>query len=227
MFLLSILTGGGLLGGIAMLVLKPLLRRKAADLAGKVPWQGWAVLAFVVLAIGGAWWVNHKISAAYSDGRAQGRIEANADWQLALDAAHADAVKWRTAYEATSAFISTRLREQHDQDLRDNARLAGDLGLRGPGQAAARCGPGGAAQLAGGACGREPAPAGPDAPADPVPAGDGFAVVPWGWLVDRAREHDDLLAENQSWRSWHHDQRNAYDEAVAQLRAVQVLPPAN
>ena len=227
MFLLSILTGGGLLGGIAMLVLRPLLRRKAAGLAGKVPWQGWAVLAFFVMAIGGAWWVNHKISAAYSDGRAQGRTDANAEWQVALEKANAEAIQWRTAYEATSAAISTRLRNQHDQDLRDNARLADGLGLRGPGKAAADCRPVAAASVASPAGGRQQAPAGPDAPAYPVPPADGFAVVPWGWLVERAREHDDLLAEAHAWRGADAEHRNAYNDAVARLKAIEVLPAAD
>lgn len=55
MFLLSILTGGGLLGGIAMLVLRPALRTAAGGFARAVPGWVWVLLAALALT-GGLWW---------------------------------------------------------------------------------------------------------------------------------------------------------------------------
>lgn len=53
--ILSILTGGGLLGGIVMLVLRPALRSAAGGFARAVPRWVWLAFASGLLA-GGLWW---------------------------------------------------------------------------------------------------------------------------------------------------------------------------
>lgn len=222
--LLASMLGIGGVAGIALRFLAPGLLSKGLGLLDRLP--GWLVYGLAgALALGGVWlWHSHAVTVAHRTGVAEGRKAAAKDWHAAFDTMHGAALTWRTAYEASSASISNRLREKNDADLADNARLADALGLRGPGQAAARCGPVRAAGVASAAGGREPAPARPDAPGSAVPAGDEFAIVPWPWLVERAREHDDLLAEAEAWRKADADHRDAYADAVARLKAVKVLP---
>ena len=100
--------------------------------------------------------------------------------------------------EADGARISQQLKDKNDED---NRRIAGDansLRVRGPGKSLCRP--------------ASPAPGGPVAPAPKtgtpgpaLPTGDGedLSAVPWNWLVQRAEEHDQLLAEVQAWRTWH------------------------
>jgi hypothetical protein len=91
--------------------------------------------------------------------------------------------------------ISKELRERTDEE---NRRIAGDadaLRLSGPGKAACRPAP----QASGG---HGASPAKPDAPGPALPPDD-RAAVPWGWLTDRAQEHDQLLTENKAWRDWY------------------------
>jgi hypothetical protein len=47
-----------------------------------------------------------------------------------------------------------------------------------------------------------------------MPAEDGFAIVPWGWLVTRAQEHDELISEAITWRAWKKEQ----DELLLQRK---------
>lgn len=225
----SILTGGGLLGGIAMLVLRPALRATVGGFVKGLPREAWYALVAVAALLGLWFWHSHAVKTAYNQGEANGIVATNAKWNTAFDTMHAAADLWRKNYEMASGRLSDQLRTAHEQDLRDNARLADALSLRGPGHAAApRCGPSSNSELRTAPGGREPTPAGPGAPAGPVPADDRFAIVPWGWLTQQSREHDDLLDEVKTWRTWHSDQKALHDKAVADLRAqleaIKVLP---
>lgn len=75
--ILSILTGGGLLGGIVMMVVRPKLRSAAAGAAGTVPGWVWVALGAVLL-VGGLWWRGSH----YRDQR-----DALATWQTDVTAA--------------------------------------------------------------------------------------------------------------------------------------------
>jgi outer membrane murein-binding lipoprotein Lpp len=96
--------------------------------------------------------------------------------------------------QADAARISQQLKDKNDED---NRRIAGDansLRLRGPGKSLCRPAPA--------ASGDGTRPAKPDASGPALPPDDS-AAVPWGWLVQRSEEHDQLLAEVQAWRTWH------------------------
>jgi hypothetical protein len=163
------------------------------------------------------WWHNHAVDAA----REVGRRAADREWQAAFDTAHGAALNWRSAYQSTSTALVTIRKEAHEKDLRLNAAAADALRLHGPGRATAPvCGRRDAAVISG-ATGRHDAPAPvEDAPRPDLPANGGFAIVPWGWLVERAKEHDDLLSEVTTWRAWHPDQAAAHEAARANLSEI-------
>lgn len=151
------------------------------------------------------------------------RDKARADLILLRDdiaQAQTDAHNWKLAHDGHASTISKLKGELYEQELRRNAAVATDLRLRGPGKAATCPGrefnPGMAItpDRQGGT------PAQPDAPGNQVPARDGFAVVPWGWLVNRAEDHDRLLSEVKIWRSWHGDQGALHNEALQNLRTM-------
>ena len=90
--------------------------------------------------------------------------------------------------------ISKELKDRTDED---NRRIAGDansLRVSGPGKAACRPAPA--------ASGNDKGGSKPDASGPPLPP-DERAAVPWGWLTDRAEEHDQLRAEAQAWHDWY------------------------
>lgn len=218
--LLSILTGGGLIGGIAMLILRPALRTTALGILQSIPPRIWYALAIMALLFGVIWWHGSQVNAARKEGKQAGRAEVQAELELWKQAAR----DWKRATDSKSQTISILTGERYNEDLRRNAAVADDLRLRGPGKAAACHGSRRDTGVAGAAGGPEsPAPS-PDAPRGPVPAGDGFAVVPWGWLVERAEDHDRLLAESKAWRSWYDGQRRVHEAAVAALRAKMPEP---
>ncbi len=227
--IISILGGGGLLGGIVMLVLRPALRGAAGGFLKGIPPKVWAAIAAVALLGGGVWWVNHKIDAAYDRGRAEMKIERDAAWQGAFDLMKQTSEKWKAGFEAKARALADEERKHHEQDLRRNAAVADDLRLRGPGAATApRCRPIGDPGPGTAASGAVSAPAGPDAPGPDVPADGGQAIVPWGWLVQRAQEHDDLLSEVSTWRRWYPRQADALRQAKRELPSPEFgqHPPA-
>lgn len=230
----SILTGGGVLGFVAMMVLRPALRTAAGGFLQGVPPKVWAAIAAVALLGAGVWLVHHKIDAAYARGTKEGRaamkLERDAAWQLAFDKMKQTSEKWKAGYETKARLLSEEERKHHEQDLRRNAADADALRLRGPGAAGApRCRPLGDPGSGAGAGGRGGAPAGPDAPGPEVPADGGQAVVPWNWLVQRAREHDDLLSEVTTWRRWYPKQADALLKAKRDLPSPEFgsHPPAD
>ena len=219
-WLFSLLGLGSVGGIVAALVFIPGLREAAFLMLRGLPGWAWGALVGLALLGGVGWWHVHAVHAAFDQGKVAGIAASDAKWQGAFDQMQHASEIWRANYITISTALSDKLGARYAQDLRDNAAAADDLRLRGPGKAAA-CGrsidhPG----VPGSAAGAGPAPAAPDAPRPKLPADDGFAVVPWGWLVDRAREHDNLLAEVATRRAWYDQQKTLYDDQVAQLRTT-------
>lgn len=216
--LLSILTGGGLLGGLALLVLRPALRQVLVDLIGSIPPRVlWALLAMAAI-FGAVWWHGFAVQRAFDRGQEAGKMVRDTYWKGQIAEWREVGRLWKSAYEAKSRTAAILIGERYAQDLRRNAALADDLRLRGPGRAGACSGPGSIANVAGGAGRQDGSPAPADAPTGPMPAGDGQAIVPWGWLVQRAEEHDRLLAEVTAWRSHDDQQRLIHQDAIKRLR---------
>lgn len=212
--LLSILTGGGLVGGLALLVLRPALRDTAFGLLRSIPPRMiWAIAAMAAI-FGAVLWHNHTVTRAYERGKAAGGAVRDTAWKAAFDEMHRGALLWKRNYEAEAARRTQLERQIHVQNLSRNSAAAGDLRLRGPGRAAACRGPGLGAGISARTGGHDSPVAPGDAPGTPLPAGDGFAVVPWGWIVERAKERDDLLSEALTWRSWYYDQQRLRNELI-------------
>jgi hypothetical protein len=206
-------------GGIgAALIFVPGLAKLLGKLLGSIPPRVvWALLAMAAI-FGAVWWHNHAVEAARTEGVKAGRIAANGEWKDAFAKMRGAADDFRRAYEIRGGTITTLLGDRHAQNLADIAAHADDLRLRGPGAAAACPRSGGDPGLAGrpGAQGG-PAPQ-PDAPGPGVPPDQQFAIVPWGWLVRRGEEHDSLLDEVKTWRSWHDQQGALHAELIERLR---------
>lgn len=174
-----------------------------------IPKWVWILLAVALLWRVAVSWHEHRAHAAIAAAEKRGEAKANAAWQQRFDAMRARADETRRRAEAASAKISKDVRRKNDQDNRDSAARARALSLSGPG--AARCRPVDHPGLSGGA-GRYVAPGGrPDAPGPQVPADD-RAAVPWGWLVDRARQCDLNRAEALSWREADRRQRAEWEK---------------
>ncbi|PKB19671.1 hypothetical protein B0I00_1911 [Novosphingobium kunmingense] len=219
--LLSILTGGGLIGSIVLLVLRPALRASLGGALAAIPARVWGALALIALVLALTWYHGHAVKAARAEGRRAGVSETNAAWDKAQAEWQRAAAQWTRNIERRDRSIADEERQKHDQAVRDNRARADALRLLGPGRSAAHCiRPEPAAGVPPAAGGPEGAPTGPDAPEPELPAGNGtpdrqWAIVPWGWLVDRAREHDDLRAENVGWRRWYLREQAAWDKARA------------
>lgn len=215
--ILSLLGGSGAIG--AALFFVPGLRAMLGQLIGSIPPRLlWALVAMAAI-FGAVLWHGHAVESARKDGVKAGKLAADIEWKAAFDTQRAASQQWKRNFEARGVRINDLLGARHDQNLRDNSARADDLRLRGPGKAAACGRPGADPRLSSGP-GAGGQPASPtDAPADQVPDGDRRAIVPWGWLVARAEDHDALLSEVTTWRSWHDQQKTAHDEAVARLKA--------
>jgi hypothetical protein len=150
----------------------------------------------------------------------------DAQWQVRLAAERDHALAVARNAEQTAAKINAKLKDSHNAQVRHNAADADDLLLRGPGAAAsaAHCRPvdrpgfsAGAGQPRGGgdAGGAAASSLHPADGLSGLPASD-FAVVPWSWLVDFARQADDSRAEVLTWRDWYDRQAAAWDKMRAQ-----------
>lgn len=219
--LLFSLLGGGGLGVLAWFFLPG-----AKDLIGGVlkaiPRPVWyAALAALALWLG--WqWVQSEKRAAWKDGFTAGEKLADTKWQCAFGQMERAARKWRDNYETRSDQLTDARRQNHENDLRRNADLADAIRLQGPGKAALSCPGGGTATgLAQITSGPGEAPSGPDAPAGPVPADNrpgGFAIVPWTWLVERAKDHDDLRSRVQTLKAHDAEQKELWNDRREELR---------
>jgi hypothetical protein len=211
--------GGGLgLIGVIVSGLWPALIPAGLKLLDKIPAKVVYALAGVLL-IALAWlWHGHAVKVAYRDGNAAGETATDAKWTVQLAAAHSQADQWRRSYDLAAGELVVQIKAKHDETLRNNLADADALRVRGPGKAALDCArPGNTPRLSS-AAGRpgDPAPD-PDAPRLEVPSDNGYAVVPWPWLVDRAREHDDAIAKVAAYRERDAKVRTLYESAVAKL----------
>lgn len=172
---------------------------KARSIAGSIPRQVWIGLAVLAVIAGGIWWHKHTVSNARKEGYAAGvKYEGE---RIA-----AKAKKIKDNADRISAGISDALRNRNNEENRAIARGADDLRLLGPGKAACPRNPG----ISSAARGSVPPGQGANAPASEVPVSDGFAAVPWGWLVDNAEQCDLNRSEVLSWREWHRQQSEAW-----------------
>lgn len=196
-----------------------LLFGRVKDKLAKVPRWVWLTLTVVIALVAAVLvhqhYANKRIAAAY----AQGKTDANKEWSAAFESMRKISETWKKRYEDKSDAITKHLGDDHEKTIRDNAARADDLRLHRPGQAsAAYCRPGGDTRISVLPGGQIETPAQPDAPRPAMPAEDGFAIVPWGWLVQRAEEHDALLSEVTTSRLWHTEQETLRNEAIKELK---------
>lgn len=180
---------------------------KAKSVLGSIPWQIWAVIAGVALLGVGSCVHGHKVKAFGKAQFSAGRAAADADWEKALDKAHADALAWKAKAEANAAAISKEIGERHEATLRADTARANDLRLRGPGKASCS-GPVHNPGISASPSGHQQAGGRTDAPSSEVPPGD-WAAVPWHYLVDQAQLCDANRSEAISWRDWYAKQAAA------------------
>lgn len=164
-------------------------------------------------------WHERKIEAVeLAAGKAR-----DTQWQVAFSAQRAASRAWKAALTVRQLQLAEERRKTHESNLRRSAAVADDLRLRGPGfaAAAADCRPGADPRSGPAAGGHRAAAAQPDAPGPRLPADDRpgeFAIVPWGWLVQRAEEHDALLSEATAWRGHDAEQRALLLDRREELR---------
>jgi hypothetical protein len=184
-----------------------------------VPAWAWKALAIAAALVALVLVHQHYAHKAIAAAKAEQQTADNSRFakQLAHVAEQANAIRIKA--EALSASIAAQERTRHEQDLRRNAADAAALRVRGPGAAASHCGPVDHPGLSASAGGRLDAASGADAAGPALPAGE-WATVPWTWLVDRAREHDDLLAEVRTWRSSDTRPRSAWEQMRAQPKGT-------
>jgi hypothetical protein len=190
LWLLGILgTVGAAVGGVALLGGGPAMLGagvKLLGLARRIPPKAWLYIAIAAALVAGVVWHQHKAHAAIAAAEARGVQRANAIWSAKVAKVAADAAAVRRSAEQVAAAISKEERTKNDEARNRNAATADALRLRGAGAAASHCRPLDHPGLAAATGGHEPAPAKPDAAGPQMPAGD-WALVPWGWLVERAR----------------------------------------
>jgi hypothetical protein len=153
-------------------------------LSSKIGLTGWLCIA---CALAGLWLVHDRNHWKAADARDHATA---VNYRRQLDAE----TEKNKAAEKQTAQISKQLKDRTDEE---NRRIAGDadtLRLRGPGKAVCPALPSSPSNGEG--------PAKPDVAGPSLPPDD-RAAVPWGWLTDRAQEHDELLNENKAWRDWH------------------------
>lgn len=169
---------------------------------------------------------------AWHSGKVDARIERevkasitarDAQWQGAFDRMKAAADQWQQNYERERDARASARRQAHETEIGRIGAAADALRLRGPGAAAADryCRSIADPRASAAAGGREPAAAGPAAPADRVPDPDwptDGIVVSLGWLTQRGREFDELLDESRAWRLHDAEQRDLIHDAREDLR---------
>ncbi len=156
------------------------------------------------------------LSRAIDNAYDRGFDERTKQFDAELVEERAAAAAWKLKYQATSAAITAQTGEEHAQNVADVGARADALLVRGPG-AAASCprshagavvpAPASGFQAAGGA-GASAVPG--------VSADEGLVSLPWGILVERARDADTSREEVLTWRSWYAQQDAAHSEALAQ-----------
>jgi hypothetical protein len=176
---------------IAWIAKSALMQSPVGAFIKAVPAWAWKA-AGIIAALVGAFLVHqHYAHKAIANAYAQGKAD---------EAKHVEqqALKIKAKVDALTGKIAAQERMKNDEQNRRIAAAADDLRLRGPGKATCA----GSASLPS-AAGGHVAPSGDGNAAGPQVPSDDRAAVPWGWLVNRAEEHDVDRAEVLSWREWY------------------------
>jgi heme exporter protein D len=163
----------------------------AGAFLGKISPKVWLALGCAVALLLGLLWHHHEVDKTIATAKAEQKAADDKITQAAIAQIAKD--------DAQLAALSANIKAQVEYEDRLIAGDANALRVSGPGKA--RCpiipaSPGGHVAPA-----AKPDDAGPS-----LPPGDGqnlLAGVEWGWLTDRAQEHDQLLADEQAWRDWY------------------------
>lgn len=216
--LLSLLGLGGIGGGIAAWFLIPAVPMFIKPILSAIPPKVlYGLLGLIALTFAFIWH-GHEIKQLKATEFAAGKTAGIAEMRAAFEQEKAAFDLIMQVAKDRREKISTLERQRHDEAVRYNAALADDLRLRGPGKASANlCRPVVPAGLPGPAGGPEQPAPDPNAPGPEVPADGGQAIVPWGWQVQRAQEHDNLLAEVTSWRHWYQQQSAEFDRLKREI----------
>lgn len=199
---------------------------------------GLSLLCVVALGLavwGALAWHSARSEAAVEAAVTTALTKQSAEWQKSFASMQSTAAIWKQRSQQAGTDLADLRRQTHEDELRRIGADADAVRLRGPGLAAASAGcrriddPRTRAAASG-----PGAPAtGPDAPGPGLlerDRGGGFApefaVVPWGWLVRRAEEHDALLSEAGTWRRHDAEQRALLQGARAELmRRLEAMRP--
>lgn len=176
-------------------MLTALFARFLLTRVGKMlPSWAWELVFIALLA--GAGMLAHHVAVVKHDNGVRAEQKASDDAAAKRLADHAIEIKRQV--DGLTMNISNLIRTKNDEENRRIAAAGNDLRVLGPGAAA--CPRHASLPASPGGHGKAPAVAGAAGPLLPAPDS---AAVPWSWLVDRAEEHDELLAEVKAWRQWH------------------------
>lgn len=165
---------------------------------GRIPRWAWIAIAVVAILFVGSCVHSRKVKAFGEE-----RYAAGVAYEQARLEAKAKAIKAKA--DAASKKITEQLKARHDETVTVIYRDADALRVRGPGKAACPGYPG----VSGGSGRSEPISGGADASGLGLPE-QGWAAVPWGWLVGEAENCDLNRAEVLTWREWYRLQSEAW-----------------
>lgn len=182
---------------------------------GKIPPKVWLALGCAVAAFIGVLWHRHEVKVTIADAEKAGEAKAYANV-----AAQASSLKSKA--DALNAQISNLIRSKADAENTRIVTQYRDVLVRGPGAAACTA----VAGLPASAGGPKQAAAKAGAAVDPVPAAGGTELIalPFAGAVNGAREHDQLLNEDQAWRGWY--ARFSAQWVAWQAKAAKARAPA-
>jgi hypothetical protein len=156
-----------------------------------IPTWAYIALGIALAALLGVLYHHHKVKT-HDAALVKATIAAE-DQRIAKQA-----LAIKVAADKLNTNISNLIRSKNDETNRAIAADAGSLRVSGPGKATCL----GRASLPAAASRPVPASGNGNASGPALPPDDS-AAVPWGWLVDRAEEHDLDRAEVISWREWY------------------------
>lgn len=175
-----------------------------------IPRWVWITLAVIILLVVVVIWHGRQVSSFETSIRADENSKVDAAWQKRFDEAQDAAQTWRTNYENLSDTLSQSRSNTHEANLQSIAVVGNSLLVRGPGKAAqADCRPGNHSGVPAATGQPQQAASYAHVSGPRMSPEDGRtdrAVVPWSWLVQRTKEHDELLSEVTQWHGWHPEQ---------------------
>lgn len=118
------------IGGVAGLALKFFGWTAIKTWAKSIPPKAWIALAIVGVLVGGYLWINHKIHAAYVQGKKDGHAAQFAYDQAQLDKIRAQARAFKQKLDDANTRIQTEEKARHDQTVAANRALADALRVR-------------------------------------------------------------------------------------------------